>query len=34
MAHASSREACPGGGHVFVADTSETIGVYDANAFA
>jgi WD40 repeat protein len=34
MAHASSREACPGGGHVFVADTSETISVYDANAFA
>lgn len=34
MAHAATREACPGGGHVFVADTSETIGVYDANAFA
>ena len=32
IAHAETREACPGGGHVFVADTSETVAVYDANA--
>lgn len=34
IAHAETREACPGGGHVFVADTSETVAVYDANAYA
>ena len=34
VAHAATRDACPGGGHVFVADTSETVAVYDADAFA
>ena len=34
ITHAATREACPGGGHVFVADTSQTVAVYDANAFA
>jgi WD40 repeat protein len=29
IAHASTTQACPGGGHVFVADTSEKISVYD-----